>query len=150
LPDPVFDEVNVHTWILHAVNLETRLKIDVQPGPDLAIQADRGQLDQLLINVISNAVEASLEAKPNSDGRVLVGWQIHGQHLQVWVDDDGPGLVETRDVFLPFFTTKTHGSGIGLTLSRQIAEAHNGHLTLENRTDKSGCRAYLWLPIKPE
>ena len=66
------------------------------------------------------------------------------------VDDDGPGLVETRDVFLPFFTTKAHGSGIGLTLSRQIAEAHGGHLSLDNRTDSKGCRACLWLPLKPE
>ena len=150
LPEPVFDKVNVHTWIQHTINLETRLKVVVLPGPDLTIEADRGQLDQLLINVISNAVEASLEAKPNSDGQVLVGWQINGQHLQIWVDDDGPGLVETRDVFLPFFTTKAHGSGIGLTLSRQIAEAHGGHLSLDNRTDSKGCRACLWLPLKPE
>ncbi len=147
LPDPVFDKVNVRIWIQHAISLETRLKVVVQPGPDLTIEADQGQLDQLLINVISNAVEASLETKPDSDGEVVVGWQINGQHLQVWIDDDGPGLIETRDVFLPFFTTKTHGSGIGLTLSRQIAEAHGGHLTLENRTDSKGCRACLWLPI---
>jgi two-component system nitrogen regulation sensor histidine kinase NtrY len=147
LPDPVFDEVNVRVWIQHVISLETRLKVFVNPGRDLTIEADRGQLDQLLINLIANAVEATLEAKPDGDGEVVVGWHIHGQHLQVWVDDNGPGLDETKDVFLPFFTTKTQGSGIGLTLSRQIAEAHGGHLILENRTDKSGCRACLWLPV---
>jgi two-component system nitrogen regulation sensor histidine kinase NtrY len=147
LPEPVFDKVNVPAWIQQTTSLETRLKVTVNPGPDLTIEADRGQLDQLLINVVANAVEATLEAKPGGGGEVVVGWLIHGQHLQVWIDDDGTGLDETRDVFLPFFTTKTHGSGIGLTLSRQIAEAHGGHLTLENRTDKSGCRACLWLPV---
>jgi len=75
LPDPVFDKVNVRIWIQHAISLETRLKVVVQPGPDLTIEADQGQLDQLLINVISNAVEASLETKPDSDGEVVVGWR---------------------------------------------------------------------------
>jgi two-component system nitrogen regulation sensor histidine kinase NtrY len=147
LPEPIFDKVNVRSWIQQAVGMETRLKVKLEPGPDVTIRADRGQLDQLLINIIANAAEASLETRPNGDGPVAIGWRTIRGHLQVWVDDTGPGLDESRDVFVPFFTTKSHGSGIGLTLSRQIAEAHGGHLTLENRADGKGCRAYLWLPI---
>jgi len=101
-----------------------------------------------LRNIVSNAVEASLQSRPNGDGQVAIGWQIDSEKLQVWVDDDGPGLDEARDVFVPFYTTKPHGSGIGLAMSRQIAEAHGGYLTLENHPDKQGCRACLWLPIK--
>ena len=148
LPDPVFDKVNVPAWIQQATSLETRLKVTVIHGPDATIEADRGQLDQLLINIVTNAVEAGLETKPDGNGEVKVGWQIEGRHLHVWVDDDGPGLDETNDIFVPFFTTKAKGSGIGLALSRQIAEAHGGYLTLENRAEGNGCRACLWLPLK--
>ncbi|HEY43751.1 MAG TPA: PAS domain-containing sensor histidine kinase [Anaerolineae bacterium] len=148
LPDPVFEGVNVHTWVQHVTGLETRVTIILQTGPDVVIEADRGQLDQLLINVVTNAVEASLVSSSDGNGEVKVGWRIVGRHLQVWVDDDGPGLDETNDVFVPFFTTKAKGSGIGLALSRQIAEAHGGYLTLENRAQGNGCRACLWLPLE--
>ena len=148
LPDPVFDKVNVSAWIQQSTSLETRLKVSVHRGPDATIEADRGQLDQLLINLVANAAEASLETKSEGDGEVVVGWRIEGRHLEVWIEDDGSGLDETNDVFVPFFTTKAKGSGIGLALSRQIAEAHGGYLTLENRSPKNGCRACLWLPLK--
>ncbi len=148
LPDPVFEKVNVRTWVQHAAGMETRLKLILKPGPDATIEADRAQLDQLLINLIANAAEASLETKTDGEGEVEIGWRTIRGHLLVWVDDNGPGLDENKDVFVPFFTTKTHGSGIGLTLSRQIAEAHGGHLTLENRTEGKGCRACLWLPVR--
>ncbi len=147
LPDPVFDQVNVPAWIQQVTSLETRLKVNVIAGPEATIEADKGQLDQLLINIVTNAVEASLETKPDGSGEVQVGWRIDGRHLYIWIDDDGPGLDETRDVFVPFFTTKVKGSGIGLALSRQIAEAHGGYLTLENLANEKGCRASLWLPL---
>ena len=147
LPDPVFDKVDVPPWIRQVTSLETRLKVAVVPGPDVTIEADRGQLDQLLINVLTNAVEASLESNPYGNGEVKVGWRIEDRHLRVWVDDNGPGVDETCDVFVPFFTTKVKGSGIGLVLSRQIAEAHGGYLTLENHPNGNGCRACLWLPM---
>lgn len=148
LPDPTFAEMKVETWIRQVAGLETRLQMEIAPGPDVTIEADRSQLDQLLINIVSNAVEASLQAKPKADGRVAVGWKVTGSFLDVWVDDNGPGLDTATDPFVPFFTTKPQGSGIGLALSRQIAEAHGGYLTLINRPDQSGCRAQLRLPLK--
>jgi two-component system nitrogen regulation sensor histidine kinase NtrY len=147
LPEPIFDKVKVYAWIQHVTGLEKRVTVTIHAGPDVTIDADRGQLDQLLINLVANAVEASLETKPNGDGEVVVGWFVEGRHLQVWVDDDGPGFDDSKDVFVPFFTTKAKGSGIGLALGRQIAEAHGGHLTLENHPNRNGCRACLWLPI---
>ncbi|OHB80556.1 MAG: hypothetical protein A2Z25_05300 [Planctomycetes bacterium RBG_16_55_9] len=147
LPEPTFAQMKVETWIHHVAGLETRLSVDILPGPDLTIRADRSQLDQLLINIVSNAVEASLDAKQPAAGNVTITWRISGSFLEVWVDDDGLGLDTSIDPFVPFFTTKPQGSGIGLALSRQIAEAHGGTLTLENHRDAPGCRASLRLPV---
>ena len=109
----------------------------------MTIRADGGQLDQLLINLVRNAVDAALEG----GGQVELGWAAHNGRLEVWVQDDGPGLADTVNLFVPFYTTKADGSGIGLALSRQIAEAHGGSLTLANRAHAKGCEARLSLPI---
>jgi two-component system, NtrC family, nitrogen regulation sensor histidine kinase NtrY len=149
LPEPSFDDVDIGACVRHAVGLEQRLTVSVQAGPDVTIRGDRGQIEQLLINITSNAVEARMEGADSSVASVSVGWQIVGAQLELWVDDDGPGVDPTSDPFIPFFTTKPHGSGIGLALSRQIAEAHGGSLTLENHPNAPGCRACLRLPVKP-
>ena len=147
LPDPVLASFDVLPWIQQAAQLETRVSVRVEPGPEIAVSADRGQLDQLLINLIANAAEAALEVHEKAGAQVLITWQTTEKTLRVQVKDNGPGLDLTRDVFVPFFTTKPQGCGIGLALSRQIAEAHNGYLTLENRANDTGCSASLWLPM---
>ncbi len=143
LPQPTFALVNVAPWIRRVVALETRLAIRLVPGPDLTISADADQLEQLLINLVRNAVDATLE----TGGGVQVRWSKNGHYLEVRVEDEGPGLSNTANLFVPFFTTKPGGSGIGLVLSRQIAEAHGGSLTLSNRESSPGCVACLRFPL---
>jgi two-component system, NtrC family, nitrogen regulation sensor histidine kinase NtrY len=152
LPRPRLEPVPVSEWVRRVAALETRSPVTVCPGPDVTIQADGGQLDQLLINVVRNAVDATLEGggaggPPGRSGHVEIGWTARNGRLDVWVRDDGPGLADTVNLFVPFYTTKPGGSGIGLVLSRQIAEVHGGSLTLTNRRDARGCEARLWLPI---
>lgn len=143
LPRPELEALDVETWVRRVTGLETRLGVRVQTGPPVTIRADGDQLDQLLINLVGNAVDASLE----TGAEVEVGWARNDGHVEVWIRDGGPGLADTTNLFVPFFTTKPNGTGIGLVLSRQIAEAHGGTLTLENRRDRRGCEARLKLPV---
>ncbi len=146
LPPPRFERVELPALVARVAELETRLPVRVTPGPPLFLSADPDQLEQLLINLVRNAADAALETR----GGVTVGWErTNGRPAQVvlHVQDEGPGLTRTENLFVPFFTTKPGGSGIGLVLSRQIAEAHGGTLTLENRRGARGCEAELRLPL---
>ncbi|MDX6613978.1 MAG: two-component system, NtrC family, nitrogen regulation sensor histidine kinase NtrY [Blastocatellia bacterium] len=142
LPQPRLEPLNIGALVSTVPKLETRLPVKVVAGPELVIQGDNVQLEQLLINLVRNAVDASLE----TGGGVEVGWTQKNHQVEVWIRDEGPGLANTANLFVPFFTTKASGSGIGLVLSRQIAEAHGGTLTLENRSEV-GCEARLRLPM---
>jgi two-component system nitrogen regulation sensor histidine kinase NtrY len=143
LPPPVFQPMDVGAWVRRVAALELRMPVTVEGGPDLSIQADPDQLEQLLINLLHNAVDAALE----TGGGVRVGWAREDGSLDVWVQDDGPGIPSPANLFVPFFTTKQGGSGIGLVLCRQIAEGHSGSITLENRDMKRGSEARLRLPL---
>jgi len=144
LPSPRLQPLDVEAWIRRVVALETRHPVEVVPGPSIVLQADGDQLDQVLINLLRNAVEAAAE----TGGGVRVGWTRDGNGVSVRVEDDGPGLPQSANLFVPFFTTKPNGTGIGLVLSRQIAEAHGGSLRLEGRDASRGSAAILRLPIE--
>ena len=143
LPRPTLARLVVREWVEHAVAIERRLAVEVRGGPDATLEADRDQLDQLLINLVRNAADAALE----TGGRVWVEWESRDGWLELRVEDEGPGLAETANLFVPFFTTKPEGTGIGLALSRQIAEAHGGVLSLANRPNARGCVATVRLPL---
>jgi two-component system, NtrC family, nitrogen regulation sensor histidine kinase NtrY len=142
LPPPRPEPVALEPLVRRVAELETRLTVGLLPGPALVISGDADQLEQLLINVVRNAVDAALE----TGGGVALGWKRGAGVVEIWVADDGPGLPNTSNLFVPFFTTKPGGSGIGLVLCRQIAEAHGGTFVLENRHGHTGCIARLRLP----
>lgn len=143
LPAPTLVPTSIEPLVGRSAALETRVPVEIRRGRPARIMADPDQIDQLLINLVRNAADAALEC----DGGVAVRWRIRDRNvLEVLVEDEGPGLDETANLFVPFYTTKPGGSGIGLTLCRQIAEGHSGSLTLGNR-ESGGAVATLSLPL---
>ncbi len=143
LPRPQLQPLVLADCVRRAASFETRLPVEVEPGTPVTIQGDPDQLEQVLINLLRNAADASL----STGGQVSIGWRRDGAMVEVWIADEGHGLSSTANLFVPFFTTKPGGSGIGLVLCRQIAEGHGGALSLENRSPGPGCLARLRLPV---
>jgi two-component system nitrogen regulation sensor histidine kinase NtrY len=144
LPAPKLSPIVLKPLLVKIAGLESRVPVQVRPGPDVTVTVDPDQIEQLFINLIRNAADACLEV---GGAAVTLGWRRTRHGVEIWVDDDGPGLSNTANLFVPFFTTKPGGSGIGLLLCRQIAEAHEGSLKLQNRADSRGARATLTLPL---
>jgi nitrogen fixation/metabolism regulation signal transduction histidine kinase len=145
LPAPARRTVDLGPLVQRVIDLETRVAVCLSHGPEVVLSADPDQLEQLLINIVRNAADAAIE----THGGVAATWTRADSAVEITIDDDGPGLQSMANLFVPFFTTKPGGSGIGLALSRQIAEAHGGGLTLENRPGARGARATVRLKVEP-
>jgi nitrogen fixation/metabolism regulation signal transduction histidine kinase len=143
LPPPDPRPTTLEPVVRRAVSLEERVPVKVLGGPDATLLADGDQLDALIINLLRNAADAAHE----TGGGVRISWSMDGGMLELEIEDDGPGLADTRNLFVPFFTTKPGGTGIGLALCRQIAEAHGGGVTLRERTGASGSIATVRWPL---
>ncbi len=160
MPPPELRPCSVSALVTHVAALETRVRVNVIPGPDVTLLADHGQLEQMLINLLRNAAEAVLgqpaagEApkRPEdprgveSEAQVTVRWRLTEKDVVLTIVDNGPGLMNPSNAFVPFYTTKPQGSGIGLVLSRQIVEAHGGTIEVANRQGRRGCDVKITLP----
>jgi two-component system, NtrC family, nitrogen regulation sensor histidine kinase NtrY len=158
MPPPVLRECSIAELVRHVATLETRVAVTVLAGPDLTLTADPDQVEQMLINLLRNAAEAALQpgasegngaAHPGNgfDPKVTLTWKLAEENAVLTIEDNGPGLMNPANVFVPFYTTKPQGSGIGLVLSRQICEAHGGNLELANRSEGAGCIVRITIPI---
>jgi two-component system nitrogen regulation sensor histidine kinase NtrY len=144
LPAPTRQRVELGPLLRRIVTLGKRGNVEFTEGPEVALGIDAAQIEQVVINLVKNAVEAVEES---NTGKVRVTWRKVPGQIEIAVEDDGPGIANAQNLFVPFFTTKASGSGIGLVLCRQIAENHGGSLSLENRDGAQGCIARLRLPV---
>lgn len=165
MPAPALREVDLAQLVHRVASLETRVRVSVQPGPDATFIADPDQLEQMLINLVRNAADAVLElaqatpadgsepvlalAPAQKDQKVEMRWIVNTLDVHLLIEDSGPGLLNPANVFTPFYTTKPSGSGVGLVLSRQIAEAHGGRIEIANRNGERGCLVRVVLPRSP-
>ena len=144
LPLPHLRAVSIGPLIERIVLLEQRLTASLNPGPEVVVSADPDQLEQMFINLLANAVDATLS---NNEKRVEVGWRVADSAVWVTIDDTGQGIANSDNLFVPFYTTKPKGSGVGLALAQQIARAHGGEIRLTNRAEAFGARATVRIPV---
>lgn len=139
LPAPHLRETDLVSLLRRVAALEPRARITLELPEQLRAMVDADQIEQALINLLRNAADACAD----TGGAILVRAD---ESIAVQILDEGLGLAALDNLFVPFFTTKPQGCGIGLFVARQIADAHGGSIALTNRTDRSGCIASLRLP----
>jgi len=144
LPPPHLKPVQLGPLLERVALLEQRLPVQLDPGPAIILDADPDQLEQMFINLLRNAVDASLA---NGSHPVRANWRIANSNLLVTIEDRGLGIANSENLFVPFYTTKPSGSGVGLALAQQIARAHGGEIQLINREDGDGARATVRIPL---
>lgn len=144
LPPPTLRPVEIAPLVERIALLEQRVTVELLAGPPAELAADSDQLEQMLINLLANAVDASLA---NGARPVSIGWRLAGPDLEIFIEDRGLGIANSDNLFVPFYTTKPSGSGVGLALAQQIARAHRGEIRLVNREDGEGARATVRLPL---
>jgi nitrogen fixation/metabolism regulation signal transduction histidine kinase len=162
LPAPRLEPVSLSALVRRVAKLETRLNVAVTGTLNVSLLADPDQLTQALINLVRNAAEASLSPdaaamRAATNGNpvtpeaqqpsVEITWEMDHNAIVISILDNGPGLTNADNLFVPFYTTKPGGTGIGLVLAQQIALAHAGSVQLFNRTGTLGCNACLRLPV---
>lgn len=148
LPTIAKRAIQMRELLTKVVNVEQRVAISIAPDEDVVVRVDPDQIEQVLINLCKNAVDAVL-SRPGAhllSSPVVVSWSVSDGNFKLWVRDKGLGLFDTTNLFVPFYTTKKGGTGVGLPLSRQIIEAHGGTLILRNRDNTSGCEAEITIP----
>jgi len=179
LPAPRLQTVPLAPLLERVAHLEQRVQVELSAGPEATLLADPDQLQQALINLVQNAADAALEASQTAaeapiHPRVRISWSIedadagpqpraapgrfdrdapaveaaHSQAI-VRIVDNGLGLLNPVNLFVPFYTTKPAGTGIGLALAQQILFLHKGTVSLANRTGARGCVAEVRLPVSP-
>ena len=142
LPPPQKRDASLRDLVQRVVGLETRMKVSIADSEDVSLHMDPDQIEQVVINLVRNAVDAALE---NEHPEVTIRWEKEDDYLKLLVTDNGQGLINRDNLFVPFFTTKNKGSGIGLALSRQIIENHEGQIDLQNCAEGTGCEAVVRL-----
>jgi two-component system nitrogen regulation sensor histidine kinase NtrY len=146
LPQPQKVPTSINSLVNKIIPLYAKNNINITDNPDVILHIDPVQIEQVLINIIKNAVESTLSI--NTEGLIDLSWLVEENTFTLTISDEGAGILNPDNLFVPFYTTKQRGSGIGLVLCRQILDAHNGQLTLTNRHDKKGCIALISIPIE--
>ena len=157
MPSPKLQPVELRPLAERVAVLETRLLVRISDSPDLVLMIDPDLIEQMLINLVRNAVDSALEQTHSTAAgssvspvtpEVALRWQRNDAGVSLIVEDNGIGLLNPSNAFVPFYTTKQGGSGIGLVLSQQIAEVHGGSIELANRKDTRGCVVTVQLPYR--